>query len=382
MRRRTYLSGVAVGLTALSGCGSLGSQTGTDTATTDDSATPRPPTLAGTELPVDRSEITFAAPTDVFAAIVDPVFGPDWEGVTLPNYAGDGARPRLASDDRIIGVTRDGAARAYPLRLLFDHEIVNDDFGGPLLVTYCPLCGSGVTAERFVDGEPTTFGVSGKLWNSDLLMYDQRTESYWSQILATAIRGPQTGDTLDLLPSTLTTWGQWREAHPETVVLRPPPESGTIDDSGPQFYSDDFDAGYRNASVIGVGENDFQSDRLPAKSVVLGVEHGDRARAYPRSVVRNAGVIHDSLGSLPLVVTHDEDTLVAYDRRVDGTTLTFERAADGTLRGGGSRWRILTGEAIDGTYEGTSLESVHDVSQLLWFAWVQHHPETTLYEIA
>lgn len=386
MYRRAYLCALAGGVTALAGCSTAGTGesgansggAGESETTPGATQTAAPPRLAGTELPVSRSELTFAAPKDVFAAIVDPVFGADWSGVELPGYGGEAARPRLTPDDRVVGVVRDGDARAYPLRLLADHEVVNDDFHGPLLVTYCPLCGSGVTAERLVGGTPTRFGVSGKLWHSDLVMYDQRTGSYWSQILATAIRGPRTGEGLSLVPSTLTTWRQWRATHPETVVLRPPPESGTIDDSGAKFYGDDTEAAYRESVVVGVGENTVTDDRLPAKTEVIGVTHAGAARAYPLPAVRAAGVVTDSVGGRPVVVSHAGRTLVAYDRRVDGQTLSFRRE-DGTLRGGGSRWDILSGRALGGAHEGNILAPAHDISQLLWFAWTQHHPETTVY---
>jgi hypothetical protein len=128
----------------------------------------------------------------------------------------------------VLGVEHDDRARAHPLRVLNHHEVVNDEFAGPLAVTYCVLCGSGVVFERRVTGEPTTFGVSGRLWRSDLVMYDGLTDSLWSQLAATAIRGPRTGDRLTLVPSSLTTWGKWRSAHPETRVLLPPPHSGTV----------------------------------------------------------------------------------------------------------------------------------------------------------
>jgi hypothetical protein len=379
MNRRTYLGAAASGLAAFAGCSSVDLRDGNGSARDGTPSTPTPPRLADTTLPVPRSELTFAAPKDVFAAIVDPVFGPDWAGVELPGYGGDGATPRLRPGDRVVGVVRDGEARAYPLRLLDDHEVVNDDFGGPLLVTYCPLCGSGVTAERLVAGAPTRFGVSGKLWHSDLVMYDERTGSYWSQILATAIRGPRTGDRLALVPSTLTTWEQWRRAHPETVVLRPPPESRTIDGSGAQFYSDPVDEPYRRSDVIGVGQNDFDDDRLLPKAEVIGISYGESARAYPLFTVIEAGAINDTVGGLPVVVSHAKQTLVAYDRRIDGHTLRFRRGDDGTLQAGGSTWDMLSGRALDGTFEGSVLRRANEVTQLLWFAWAQHHPKTTVY---
>ena len=134
----------------------------------------------------------------------------------------------LVSGDRVIGVALNGEAKAYPLRILNWHEIVNDHVGGrPVAVTYHPLCDSVAVFDRNVGGETLEFGVSGLLYNSNLLMYDRREggegESLWSQLQFRAVCGPAARhDTaLDLIPAVLTTWQGWRETHPDTVVLAP-----------------------------------------------------------------------------------------------------------------------------------------------------------------
>lgn len=119
-------------------------------------------------------------------------------------------------------------ARAYPIKVLQFHKIVDHTLGEPLLVTYCPLCRSAMAARREVRDEPTRFGVDGRLWRENLLLYDGLTGSPWSQTAATAIRGPATGQRLVLRPATLTSWGNWRRNHPETAVLLPPPYSRTV----------------------------------------------------------------------------------------------------------------------------------------------------------
>lgn len=191
-------------------------------------------------------------------AITDPVFAADWSGVDVAAKYFFRDTTELTDEQTVIGLEGE-PPRAYPLSVLWVHEIVNDFLGGPVLVTHCPLCQSGVVAERTVDGEPTVFGVSGLLWQAprvyeaaseaegrvfgaargnrtgvsvrnsgNLVMYDVATRSYWSQILARAICGPQTGRTLSILPSTFTSWGAWRAEHPDTQVLLPPPHSKTI----------------------------------------------------------------------------------------------------------------------------------------------------------
>ena len=183
-------------------------------------------------------------------AVDDPAFGPGDAWPADP----DGYQP-LEATSTVIGLDSDDVARAYPLSLLNVHEVVNDDLGGPVLVTYCPICRSGMVAERVVDGAPTRFDASGLLWipprvrtaaaaedgrvfsdseagvanNGNLVMYDDRTGSYWSQMLAQGICGPKTEDRLSIRPSTVTTWADWRDRHPSAEVLLPPPASGVVD---------------------------------------------------------------------------------------------------------------------------------------------------------
>jgi hypothetical protein len=310
-------------------------------------------------------------PQDGIPAITDPAFADDWSD----------ADATLEDDERVVGVARGGEARAYPLGILDWHEVVNDSFGGPLLVTFCPLCGSGVTAVRRVDGEETRFGVSGKLWRNDLVMYDAKTGSLWSQILATAIRGEETGTTLDLVPSTLTTWGAWREAHPGTSVLLPPPASGTVQGDVSRNYETDPYAGYEDDRRIGISTEEFDDDRLHPKAQVVGVASDGVARAYPfQRVSEGGGVVNDRVGDLPVVVSVDAaDGLVAYDRRVDGETLSFRADGERHLAAGGWRWERTTGRAVDGPHEGTTLTRANGRSQMFWFAWLDFHPDTEVY---
>jgi len=396
--RRAYLAALAAtGALGLAGCsegsdggsgsstegdgGSDGASDGSDggddgtaptgTEPSDDVAPePETPVAEDVELPVPKSELNRGAAKDAIPAITDPAFGADWST----------ADASLSDDDRVIGVVSDGRARAYPLSILNWHEIVNDEFGGLLLVTFCPLCGSAMTAERTADGEVTTFGVSGLLWQSDLVMYDAATDSLWSQILATAIRGDLTGEELRLVPSAVTTWGEWRSEHAATEVLLPPPESGTIVEAPARNYDTNPYAGYEDAERVGIGYNEFDDERLHPKAQVIGVATEDAARAYPLERVLSAGVVNDTVGDRPVVVTTTgADSLVAYDRRVDSEVVAFEAAGTDHVAGGGSRWQRTTGEAVDGPHEGTSLERANGRSQMFWFAWLDFHEGTSVY---
>ncbi len=327
-------------------------------------------TVGDVDLPVDKSELNRGAPKDGIPAITSPEFGADWGPTEFT----------LEDSDRVIGVERGERARAYPIRILDYHEVVNDEFDGPLLVTYCPLCGSGMTSVRKADGEVTNFGVSGYLFQSDLVMYDAATDSLWSQIMATAINGPLTGEELELVPSAITTWKTWREDHPDTEVLLPPPQSGTIVEARPRPYEREAYRGYDEDSQIGIGRNDVEVDRLHPKTQVIGVATDDASRAYPFETVESERVINDRVGELPVLVAAAPDgTLVAYDRRVGGTTLEFEPGDDRHMRADGSRWRISTGRAVDGPHEGDRLDQASSATTMFWFAWLDFNGETEVY---
>ncbi len=397
MRRRRFLGTVGTGfLLGAAGCVSGGqapeptpeptptaAETATPTATAadarDPATDPAPDAdVAGTsadagpltdvDLPLADKDLMRGAPKDAIPAIIDPVFGADWSDFEAS----------LEDDERVIGVAVDGNARAYPLGILNWHEVVNDDFGGPLLVTYCPLCGSGVTAERRVDGEVTTFGVSGLLWNNDLVMYDEATESLWSQVLGKAVQGPKTGTALTLRPSTITTWGAWRADHPDTEVLLPPPASNTVTGEVTRNYDVNPYDGYDESVRIGLGGRN-PDDRLHPKTTVLGVATDEVATAFPLDAVEGAGgVVNDTVGELPVVVASADESLVAYVRRVDGETVEFGRDGD-ALTAGGSRWGLVSGEALDGPHEGTTLERANDRSEMFWFAWAEFFPDSDIY---
>jgi len=261
--RRRLLAGVGAGLGAFAGCvgsrprgdtGGEAAETGTATASR---TTVSVPTLAELGRPGDICEASVLP--DSRQAIVDPAFAADWSAVDEATDAVPGPG-HLTDDDAVVGVTAGDRARAYPIAAFWKYEAVDDEFGGPLLVTFCPICNSGMVASRVVDGEPLTFDVSGQLWvppeeytraaeergdvfaaerrdvaadasvvnSGNLVLYDLATESFWSQLLATAICGPHQGTELEIRPSTLTTWADWRETHPDTDVLLPPPHSGLL----------------------------------------------------------------------------------------------------------------------------------------------------------
>lgn len=382
MDRRRFVASVLTAATiGVAGCASQADPVETDSVTdapppATATATPaerQAPPSGSVDLPISKTELEFGGPRDAITPIVTPAFASDWSQFSqqVPERS-----QVLENAVKVIGVVREGEARAYPLSILGLHEIVNDTFGGPLLVTYCPLCASGVVAERRVNGTETIFGNSGYTWRSDLVMYDVATESLWSQIMATAIHGPQTGESLTLVPSSITSWGEWRRVYPNTEVLLPPPASSV---KTPPQGDGTYDLSYylSRRAYRGRSAPDGDVNRF---TLVLGIANASAVKAYPYPVVKEADVINDTVGSLPVVVgAAPGETMVGYDRRVDGSPLRFVPESDRFFRAGGSTWNRTTGRAINGPHAGTTLQRAASDPPMFLRGWRNFHPETTLY---
>lgn len=383
MNRRRFLGALGTsGLVASAGClNGVGGVTASGGAAPTAAAERGLSAYRNVSLPVPDSDLVRATARDAIPAITEPAFGSDWSDLPGETFE----PPTLTDADTVVGVDVGGVARAYPLAVLTWHEVVNDtlpttDGDLPLLVTYCPLCRSAVVADRTVDGSVARFGVSGYLYESDLVMYDTATDSLWSQVLARAIRGPRTGARLTLRPNTLATWGEWRSAHPDTEVLLPPPASGTVVGRVTHDYDRDPSSGYGRRTIVSVGVPDDIDTRIPPNVTVLGIAHRGTARAYPADRVADAGVVNDRVAGLPVAVTTTPGgELVAYVRRVDGRT--FHVFRDGNvLVSARSRWDSTSGRALDGPHAGTKLRRATDRSPMYWFAWSGFYPDTELWD--
>ena len=178
------------------------------------------PATPGVAAPVERNGFVLEPASVAVAEIL--AGGPLRDGIPAldePANVPASAAP-WDDEDLVIGLEVEGEARAYPLAILVWHELVNDRLGGrPVLVSYCPLCGTGIVFDRRIAGRERSFGVSGLLYRSDLLLYDRETESLWSQISAEAVTGPSRGQRLTLVRSRMLPWGTWRRRHPATTVL-------------------------------------------------------------------------------------------------------------------------------------------------------------------
>ena len=228
--------------------------------------------------------------------------GPPRDGIPAidhPEFVTADAAEFLAEDDRVLGIVRNGEAKAYPIRILDWHEIVNDQFNGePIVVSYCPLCGTGMAFDADVGGQARSFGVSGLLYNSDVLLYDRESESLWSQVLRRSISGPLKGQELKQIPMAHTTWRDWRRHNPQTLVL----SSQTGHD---RDYSQSPYSGYELSNRIWFPVKN-QSNQFHPKELVIGLNVDGRTKAYPfAELSKGPSTIADRLGNVRLNVEFD-----------------------------------------------------------------------------
>ncbi len=240
----------------------------------------------------------------------------------------------LGDNELVMAIRHKGITRVYPFQILVWHEIVNDSIAGdPILVTYCPLCGSGIAFEGRVQGQAVEFGTTGKLYNSNLIMYDRRTDTYWTQIEGKAIIGELTGTKLKPVSADTVDWGTWKQYHPDSQVL-------SRDTGYSRSYGrDPYGNYYTTPGLFFPVEN--SDERLHPKTVIFGIEVDGVYKAYRQD---------DVIAHSPIVDT------------VNGVEVRLERDASGivtvTRSGGGN------------------IAKERD----FWFAWFAFHPDTEVYQ--
>jgi len=267
-------------------------------------------------------------PKDGIPALDNPVFV----------HAADSAQ--LEPFDRVLGLVYNGEIKAYPIRILDHHEIVNDQFGSKnVVISFCPLCGTGMGFDANIKGPDSAykildFGVSGLLYNSDVLMYDRQTQSLWSQIDQQAISGPMKGSILSPLPIEHTSWADWYKRYPDSKVL-------SFDTGHARNYQVSPYAGYENSETLYFPVS-HQDKRYHPKEVTLGIEVNGVFKAYPFSELANITTpLKDTVNNMPLLIHFDMETLSG---------------------------RVETIKKIP-----------YPVLSAYWFAWVAFHPETEVF---
>lgn len=306
--------------------------------------------------------------------------------IDVPAFDGQGAADVwLQPQSPVISVEVGDVARAYPLAILTRHEIVNDVLGEtPIAVTFCPLCNSAIVYDRRVDGEVLRLGVSGFLRNSDLIMWDDKTESWWQQLTGEGIVGTYTGKLLDIVPSQVVGYGAFKAQYPDGEVLSP---MGRTYGSNPYVS---YDSMAQPPLFTGVLDT-----RIAATARVLGANVNDISVAYPFATLENELVINDTFADTDVVAfwqpgnvsaldnafiddSRDVGMAALFKRSLNGQVLTFS-ASDGAIVDDqtGSTWNVF-GTAIDGDLAGSQLQQVNAFPHF-WFAWAAFYPETEIY---
>jgi len=240
----------------------------------------------------------------------------------------------LPATDRIVSVSMGGAVRGYPLRILTWHEAINDELGGtPIAVIYCPLCDSVSVVERRIGDKMVEFGISGLLHNSNVLLYDRGDNALWSQVGLRAISGPNAGKSLRHLPWRISTFGAFRQAHPDATVV-------SLDTGHRRDYGrNPYEAYFRGDRLMFPVSR--QDARLAPRTRVVGVRLGERAVAYPLA----------RIGDSPDGILIDE---------IDGERLVLRADAAGGIA-------VVEAPA--------DAQVVHT----FWFAWAAFHPQTQVF---
>ena len=224
-----------------------------------------------------------------------------------------------------------------------------------------------------IDGQPATFGVSGKLWRDSLVMYDRTSFSLWSQVQGRAVAGSREGARLNELPSIVTTWAAWKELHPDSLVLIKPP----LKDAPYAPY-------YRNDHRVGLFWSRNRDKRLGPKELVFGIAGNDGQVAIPLAAIQERFVVNVMTFDGPTVFFSPvgEQAVAAYSRVVDGRALTFDSAGLGDSREvhdleTGSRWAWDGGIGLEGPLAGHRLEPLPG-TLAFWAIWARHYPETQI----
>lgn len=317
----------------------------------------------GTKYLIHPSKILSGGPPkDGIPSIDNPKFLPVEE-----------ANKYLNDNDVVLGINHKGVQRAYPLSILNWHEIVNDNLAGdPILITYCPLCRTGIAFERKINNQEVKFGTSGKLFNSNLVMYDRATDSYWLQLTGQAIVGELAGLRLKQIPIDTLRWKDWKELFPNTQVLSR--DTGFFRDYNTNPYGN-YDA---SSAIFFPTEN--EDSRLHPKAIIYPVVLDNVQKAYPEDELEKAKLVNDIVGENNLLIILDprKNVVSIFDRTVDNNALEFELRNSKLFDNSNSEW-TFDGEAISGIHDGKRLKQIPSSGQF-WFSWIATYPRADIFK--
>ncbi len=301
----------------------------------------------------------------------------------------DKAKKWLKPIEPVISLVINGKAKAYPLQILMWHEIINDKIDDvPVLVTFCPLCYSAIVYDRRIKGKEYSFGVSGMLRYSNMIMYDRQTESWWQQLTGQAIVGDMVDSHLLSIPAQIISFEQFRSAYKDGVILSRKTGYRRRYGKNPYTGYDDIN----KSPFLYHGKND---NRLRPMEKLIAVTINKKNKAYPYSKTVKEQVINDNIAGKTIVVLHTQGAVSALDqpeihnsrqvgstgvfsRQLNDKTLTFT-AQDGLFLDDQTKttWDI-TGQAIEGPLKGEKLTPIAH-GDYFAFAWLAFKPETEIY---
>lgn len=272
-----------------------------------------------------------------------------------------------------IDVEVNGKHRFYPFQILVWHELVNDTFGDrSFLITYSPLTFTTAVFDRTFDSVPSTFGVSGDLYDSNTVLYDRETDTRWLQVSGKAIDGTRVGMVLKRYPSTVMSWSAFKSIYANGAVLSR--TTGVVRD----YTRDPYDAYHANNAIL--FSLSAKDDRYHPKSIVYGFENSVAQKAYFEEAMIEQELINDRIGDINVLLVRDEEleTVKAFDRRANDRVLTFE-LDDQVLvdKETKTRWN-LDGMAFSGALRGKQLFRI-PLELSYWFSWYATYPETDVF---
>ncbi|MFB6254154.1 MAG: DUF3179 domain-containing protein [Halobacteriaceae archaeon] len=317
-------------------------------------------------------------PKDTIPSVDSPEF--------RDTYGGEDSDRLIVVDKRTVSNIADSTdnlcPRGYPIRYLNYHEIVNDTYGGiPIAVTWCPLCSSAIIYDRRVGGKRLEFGVSGKLADDDLVMYDRNTDSEWKQSRGICIRGHFEGQELRVLPVSMMTYEEFREAYSDGQVLASPggqseaagegstPEPIDYDKSPyDQYFSGE---GFGLQALHNEGTRNWDRDDIDPKTLIYGIEDPEEPVGFPYpEVQKHNGVLQTSVGGKQIVIFATENGMSGYQN----PGYSFTRIKDKMVQADGTQWNMNTGQSND----GRSLTPING-KVMFAFAWQDDHGTDAFY---
>lgn len=306
--------------------------------------------------------------------------GPGKDGIPAlvnPFFINAAEATYLSDNQLVLGFKGENEVRAYPHSILDYHEIINDDIGNhSIAIVYCPLTGTGIGWDRTINGTKTTFGVSGLLYNTNLIPYDRLTNSNWSQMLLKCVNGELSGNTPSTYNLIETTWGSWKKMYPSTKVV----SSNTGYSRNYNVYP--YGSYLSNSLLLFPVSN--QDERLPMKERVLGIIISGEAKAYSiENFGTNSSLINDVFEGVELsIIGNKTDNFVlAFNRELSGTVLNFQIIQDELpaimIDDEGTTWDVF-GNAMSGPRAGQKLESITQFMGY-WFSWGAFYPNIDVY---